>query len=338
MREPMGRSVASQLFGGLLVVAFLLGACSHRGAWDMIDEVRSGSEERGTGTPSEQPDRDVDSAPPLPPEPSPPSPPLGPTGLLQQARWIAYNDLTGGAVAEALGAAPPAVPIYRTRFHATGAGNGPVNSGQLVNSATGEPIGITVTVRGGNVAAWDGGTSVQAPESQSAAQQFFGGFANWSRVVRYDVSEEAARVGWWYEIELTGLKPNAYYALVTTANRGGLGDPDAEQKPYNPRRRTRFTISDEASNPPSEAFRFVNVSSTGVEAEASDLSPSEQRSLILDSGNNEGGLVVAWTNIRSPNRNRVVVRSENLGRPDAPNAGYQSYGMQMFALIELRVE
>jgi len=183
--------------------------------------------------------------------------------------------------------------------YAIGSGFPGVNSGPLLDQATGEPTGVTATFEQSGGVNWQSnpanGGSDCAPGTD--AYNTFGGFADMTGVIYYGAT------GWWVDLTFTGLDPSTEYTFATSSARNSYLD-----------RLTRYTISG--------ADTFTNASTVGVDVISEDA-------VRFNTGDNHNeGYVARWTGIRASD-GTFKVRAE--ADPANPS-GNRAYAFDVFML------
>ena len=209
-----------------------------------------------------------------------------PVGVL--AAWIAYNDClrqNGDTTA---------ANVTQWTIHARDLSH---FTGRLKNFETGSDADmptVAFTVGGAGLQVSSGGSGGNfAPGTD--AYGIFNGIVDFGPDLVY-----YGNVGWWVEIEFTGLDPKSSYTFVGTANR---------TQSY-PTRISLFTILDATS--------FVNNSSSGV------LARQEATTKFLAGGNGSKGYIVRWDEIVPSARGTFKVRAE--AAPEAEGGRAYPFG------------
>ena len=183
--------------------------------------------------------------------------------------------------------------------YGTGNGYGGPATGPLLDQATGEDMGIIVTLTDAGGVNWQpdpGGGGTDCREGTDAYNTF-GGIADMMGVIYY------GSVGWWLDLTFTGLDPATEYTFATSAARRNYAD-----------RLTIYTISG--------ADNYVNASTEGVDILADDK-------VRFNTGDNYNeGYVARWTGIRSSGGS-FTVRAE--ADPSSPE-GRKAYSFDVFML------
>ncbi|MHC4742768.1 MAG: chitobiase/beta-hexosaminidase C-terminal domain-containing protein, partial [Planctomycetota bacterium] len=184
-----------------------------------------------------------------------------------------------------------------------GDGFGGSSSGPLVDQATGDPTGVTVTLDENGGVNWQpsgtGGTDC-APGTD--AYNTFGGLADMTGVIYYGSS------GWWVDIAFTGLEPGTDYTFATSAARNNYPD-----------RWTRYSIIG--------ADTYTNASTAGV----TEIPGSGGSAVRFNTGDNhDEGYVARWTGIRASD-GAFKVRAQ--ADPENPNSDpRKAYSFDVFML------
>ncbi len=180
--------------------------------------------------------------------------------------WTAYNDVSHGS---------GQLTHNITTF-------GRNQSGQMIDYATGTPLGVMLEIIDNPAAPTNsGGTGGPMPDPGTDAYDTFNGIVSFSNVIWYGPT------GWWVDAVFTGLNPDHRYEFATSVNRG--------RSDYT-NRWSKFTISDideatEASTPGVEVFSDTSVA--------------------FCSGNNTtNGHVARWTGIAPGANGSFTVRVE----------------------------
>ncbi|MBN1846209.1 MAG: lamin tail domain-containing protein, partial [Sedimentisphaerales bacterium] len=212
---------------------------------------------------------------------------------LSEADWIAYNDCVYRSLDQ----------YIEDNVTTFGVGNnytGPT-SGMLLDAATGQATGVTVTLTE------SGGVIWQADPAGAGSDTFIGtdayntfhGYADMMGVIYY------GSVNWYVDLTFTGLDPLAQYTFVTSACRNAYTD-----------RLTIYTISG--------ADAFTNESTPGVDILA------DNRVRFNTGGNYNEGYVARWTGITAPDGS-FTVRAE--ADPASPE-GRRAYAFDVFLLAQ----
>ena len=180
-----------------------------------------------------------------------------------------------------------------------GAGyDGPL-TGPLVDYATGDDMGITVTLSEAGGVNWQpdpGGGGSDCREGTDAYSTF-GDIADMTGVIYY------GSAGWWIDVTFTGLEAATEYTFATSSARCSYGD-----------RLTIYTISG--------ADTYVNASTDGVDVLAEDK-------VRFNTGDNYNeGYVARWTGIRSSGGSFTVRAEADASSPE----GRRAYSFDVFML------
>ncbi|MBN1788192.1 MAG: PASTA domain-containing protein, partial [Sedimentisphaerales bacterium] len=196
------------------------------------------------------------------------------------------------------------------------------SSGELIDYATGLGTGVTATLtQSGDgssdpnviwqpqvLSTWTGGYD---PAPGTDAYNTFNGIVDMTGVIYY-----ASAVGWWVDVEFTGLDPNKSYTFATSASRakdrtdGGLGYTN---------RLSVYTIS-------------------GVDAATNSSTPGvveyEPTRVRMCTGNNHyEGYVARWTDIDPGADGTFKVRVQ--ADANAESSGQKAYAFDVFMLEEI---
>ena len=184
-----------------------------------------------------------------------------------------------------------------------GSGFGGATSGPLLDQATGEPTGVTVTLTQSGGVSWQpSGTGGSDCAAGTDAYATFGEFADMTGVIYY------GSTGWWVDLTFTGLDPSTDYTFATSSARNSYSDPG---------RWTRYTISG--------ADAYTNASTAGVY----EIPGSGGAAVRFNTGDNHNeGYVARWTAIRASD-GTFKVRAE--ADPDSPST-YKAYAFDVFML------
>ncbi|MHC4112680.1 MAG: lamin tail domain-containing protein, partial [Planctomycetota bacterium] len=216
----------------------------------------------------------------------------GKTGIgfgLGGERMVAYNDC-----------------VYRSdqyiannvTTYCTGSGNPGPTSGPLVDQATGDNTGVTVTLTESGGVIWqsDPGNGGSDCVAGTDAYNTFGGMADMTGVIYY------GSAGWWVELTFTGLDPTTDYTFATSAARNNYSG-----------RLTIYTLTG--------ADTYTNASTNGVDVLA------ENKVRFNTGDNHNEGYVARWTGITAANGS-FTVRAE----ADPGNADGKAYSFDVFML------
>ncbi len=183
---------------------------------------------------------------------------------------------------------------------AYGIGNGfsGVTSGPLVDQATGEDMGITVTLTQSGGVNWQpSGTGGRDCAVGTDAYATFGGLADMTGVIYY------GSAGWWVDVTFTGLDPSTEYTFATSSARGSYDN-----------RYTVYTLIG--------ADTYANASTSGVDVLA-------ENKVRFNTGDNLAqGYVARWTGITAAD-GTFTVRAE--ADPSSPD-GQRAYAFDVFML------
>ena len=202
---------------------------------------------------------------------------------------IAYNDV-----------------IFQTGQHigtnvttyGVGSGYSGTSSGPLLDQATGEDMGVNVSLTTNGVD-WQDNPSYGGRDCAAGtdAHTTFAAMTDMTGVLTY------GGAGWWVDATFTGLDPLTEYTFAASASRGNYDD-----------RITRYTISG--------ADTYTNSSTSGVNVVSGDK-------VEFDTGGNYAeGYVARWSGITAAD-GTFKVRAE--ASPDNPN-GQRAYSFDVFML------
>jgi hypothetical protein len=187
--------------------------------------------------------------------------------------------------------------------------NSSSSSGLLVKNVDNSSTGITATLSGNNLAAWDLDTS---PSSGTDAFDLFNGKINLSGIASYDSSS----ADWFYQLELTGLSTTKTYAILFYLNRDNI----AYSGTSSAARWSLFTLSE---------------NDTGTYINGGSIEKITENQLKINSGyNTVNGSLVGWSKVKTSS-GKITIKSENMGLA-GPGERYKSYGFQAFALMEIQ--
>nr|NIP28230.1 hypothetical protein [Phycisphaerae bacterium]NIP51738.1 hypothetical protein [Phycisphaerae bacterium]NIS54370.1 hypothetical protein [Phycisphaerae bacterium]NIU12002.1 hypothetical protein [Phycisphaerae bacterium]NIU59847.1 hypothetical protein [Phycisphaerae bacterium] len=211
-----------------------------------------------------------------------------------EAVWTAYNDClkeTGDSTA----ANVTDWTIYN--------GYTSHNFGKLIDFATGSDVGmpsVMFTMSPAGLGVSSGGAGGN-PAPGTDAYEIFNNIVDFTPNVIY-----YGGLGWWVEIEFTGLDPSRTYSFVGTAIRSN----------DYPLRKSLFTIMGHVN--------AINNSSDGV------VSKTATTTILLAGDNSSTGYVVRWDEIIPEADGSFIIRAEATGDSDAGKA----YPLNGFMLQE----
>ncbi|MBN1507030.1 MAG: lamin tail domain-containing protein [Sedimentisphaerales bacterium] len=171
-------------------------------------------------------------------------------------------------------------------------------SGLLVDQATGEEMGVTVTLTESGGVNWQPEPSAAGSDCAVGTDAYntFSGIADMTGVIYY------GSAGWWVDVMFTGLDPATEYTFATSSARNSYSD-----------RLTIYTLSG--------ADTYVNASTEGVDV----LADNQVR---FNSGDNHNqGYVARWTGITAAD-GTFSVRAE--ADPSSPSG--RAYAFDVFML------
>jgi hypothetical protein len=182
-----------------------------------------------------------------------------------------------------------------------GIGNGFAGktSGPLIDQATGDDMGITVTLTQSGGVNWqsDPGAGGRDCAVGTDAYTTFGGIADMTGVIYY------GSAGWWVDITFTGLDAGTEYTFAASSARCSYDD-----------RRTIYTLTG--------ADTYANASTSGVDVLA-------ENKVRFNSGDNYSqGYVARWTGLTASDGS-FTVRAE--ADPSSPEAR-KAYSFDVFML------
>jgi hypothetical protein len=182
--------------------------------------------------------------------------------------------------------------------YSIGSGNPGPTSGALLDQATGDNTGITVTLTESGGVGWTstGGSDCAVGTD---AHNTFGGLADMTGVLTY------GSAGWWVDLMFTGLDPTTEYTFATSANRGNESYTN---------RWAVYTLTG--------ADTYNNASTSGVDFLAGNK-------LRFNTGfNYDAGYVARWTGITAADGS-FTVRAE---ADPSSESGYKAYSFDVFML------
>ena len=184
-----------------------------------------------------------------------------------------------------------------------GIGNPGLSSGPLIDKATGDDMGITVTLVQSGGVMWQPEPNISGSDCAVGTDAYntFSGIADMTGVIAY------GGTGWWVDLTFTGLDPATEYTFATSANRG---EPNSDY-PY---RWTIYTLSG--------ADTYTNASTPGV-----DVMAENQVSFSTGYNFNEG-YVARWTGITAADGSFTVRAEANPASYD----GRRAYSFDVFML------
>ena len=171
-------------------------------------------------------------------------------------------------------------------------------SGPLIDQATGEEMGVKVTLTQGGDVVWtpDPGSGGTDCAVGTDAYNTFGGIADMTGTIRY------GSAGWWVDLTFTDLDPATEYTFAASAARNAYTD-----------RLTVYTLSG--------ADTYTNASTKGVDV----LAANKVR--FNSGGNHNEGHVARWTGITAAD-GTFSVRAE----ADPSSPGGRAYAFNVFML------
>ena len=175
-------------------------------------------------------------------------------------------------------------------------------AGLLLDQATGEATGVTVTFEQHGGVHWQPALNNGGHDCDPGTDAYntFGGITDMNGVIYYGDS------GWWVDMTFTDLNPGTEYTFATSAARGKYSD-----------RYTRYTISG--------ADSCTNAGTSGVD----EIADTDGRAVKFNTGDNiDKGYVARWTGIRASD-GTFEVRAE--ADPDSPS-GNKAYSFDVFML------
>ncbi|MHC4500416.1 MAG: lamin tail domain-containing protein, partial [Planctomycetota bacterium] len=205
-------------------------------------------------------------------------------------RMVAYNDCVYRSSDQYIAS--------NVTTYCIGSGNPGPTSGTLVDQATGDNMGITVTLTESGGVRWqpDPGNGGSDCAVGTDAYNTFGGIADMTGVIYY------GSVGWWVELTFTGLDPTTEYTFATSAARNNYSG-----------RLTIYTLTG--------ADTYTNTSTIGVDVLA------ENRVRFNTGDNHNEGYVARWTGITAADGS-FTVRAE----ADPSNTDGKAYSFDVFML------
>jgi hypothetical protein len=220
----------------------------------------------------------------------------GQTGIgfgLGGERMIAYNDCVYSSGDQYI--------ANNVTTYGIGSGNPGLTSGPLVDQATGDDMGVTVTLTESGGVNWQPSTSSGGSDCAvgTDAHYTFGGTADMTGVIHY------GSAGWWVDLTFTGLNPTTEYTFATSASRGNSSYSN---------RLTIYTLTG--------ADTYTNASTSGVDVLA------ENKVRFITGDNHNEGYVARWTGITAADGS-FTVRAE--ADPNSAN-GYKAYSFDVFML------
>ena len=217
----------------------------------------------------------------------------GKTGIgfgLGGERMVAYNDCVYRSSDQYI--------ANNVTTYDIGSGHPGLTSGPLVDQATGDNTGVTVTLTENGGVRWqpepgNGGSDCAVGTD---AYNTFGGIADMTGVIYY------GSAGWWVDLTFTGLDPTTGYTFATSAARGNYSG-----------RLTIYTLTG--------ADTYTNASTIGVDVLA-------ENKVRFNTGDNiSEGYVARWTGITAADGS-FTVRAE----ADPGNADGKAYSFDVFML------
>jgi hypothetical protein len=182
-----------------------------------------------------------------------------------------------------------------------GIGNGfaGATSGPLIDQATGEQMGITVTLTQSGGVNWQPNPGAAGSDCAVGTDAYttFGGIADMTGVIYY------GSAGWWLDVTFTGLDSGTAYTFAASSARCSYDD-----------RRTIYTLTG--------ADTYSNASTNGVDVLA-------ENKIRFNTGDNYSqGYVARWTGITASDGS-FTVRAE--ADPSSPEAR-KAYSFDVFML------
>jgi len=217
--------------------------------------------------------------------------------------WTAYNDCVDTT--------PASTPVNATSFGLGRFYAGDGSSGNLRDFETGSDTGVTVTftenVSTGNTINWAQDFADYTPGTDAAG--IFGGKLNLTGNMSYNDAP-----GWSLDLTISNLDPNVSYSFAATVHRnGGAGYAT---------RITNWTLNGAESATYACSDGALKISETSAE---------------FSTGDNIGGLVARWTNIRAGADGTFSLRTTHgLGSAQGGIAGadaYRGYAGGLFMLM-----
>ncbi|MHC4693994.1 MAG: lamin tail domain-containing protein, partial [Planctomycetota bacterium] len=205
---------------------------------------------------------------------------------------VAYNDViyqSGQTIASNV-----------TTYCVGGGSPGPT-SGPLLDLATGEDTGITVSLSQSGGVSWTPSSSTGGSDCAVGTDAYntFGGITDMTGVLTY------GSTGWWVDLVFTGLNPTTEYTFATSANRGNSGYTN---------RLAIYTLTG--------ADTYANASTIGVDVLA------ENKVRYNTGYNYDTGYVARWTGITAADGS-FSVRAE---ADPSSEGGYRAYSFDVFKL------
>jgi len=191
--------------------------------------------------------------------------------------WTAYNDCVYDPTTGQY-------TVPNVTYYDIGSGHLHLDSGLLVNFATGASTGVTATLTQSGGVGWQPSASGGGSDTLSGTDAFitFHNIVDMQGVIYY------GDPGWYVDLTFTGLDPAKTYTFATSANRNG-GSTYAG-------RFTRFTLSD--------VVAATNASTPGVTI----INPL---SIAFSTGDNyTSGYVARWTGIQPGADGGFTVRAQ----------------------------
>ncbi|MHC4284042.1 MAG: CotH kinase family protein [Planctomycetota bacterium] len=181
-----------------------------------------------------------------------------------------------------------------------GSGNPGPTSGPLVDQATGDNMGVTVTLTQNGGVRWQPSPSSGGSDCAVGTDAYntFGGIADMTGVIYY-----GSAAGWWVDLTFTGLEPTTEYTFATSAARCNYSG-----------RFTNYTLTG--------ADTYTNDSTSGVTVLAAN------KVQFNTGGNYSEGYVARWTGITASNGS-FKVRAEH---DPTSTDGYKAYSFDVFKL------
>ncbi len=220
----------------------------------------------------------------------------GKTGIgfgLGGSRMVAYNDCVYSSAEQYI--------ANNVTTYCIGSGNPGPTSGPLIDQATGDDMGVTVTLTESGGVNWQSSASTGGSDCavDTDAHNTFGGISDMTGVIHY------GSAGWWVDLTFTGLDPTTEYTFATSANRGNSSYSN---------RLTIYTLTG--------ADTYVNASTSGVDVLA------ENKVRFITGDNHSRGYVARWTGITAADGS-FTVRAE--ADPNSAD-GYKAYSFDVFML------
>ncbi|MHC4112584.1 MAG: lamin tail domain-containing protein, partial [Planctomycetota bacterium] len=182
-----------------------------------------------------------------------------------------------------------------------GSGNPGPTSGLLLDQATGDNTGITVTLTESGGVGWTSSTSTGGSDCAVGTDAYntFGGFTDMTGVLTY------GGTGWQVNLTFTDLDPATEYTFATSANRGNTSYTN---------RLAIYTLTG--------ADTYTNASTIGVDVLA------ENKVRFNTGYNYDTGYVARWTGITAADGS-FAVRAE---ADPSSESGYKAYSFDVFKL------